>query len=309
MCSDSGEDLSERLIRIVGAESVRMNEPMSGHTSFRIGGPADLLVQPGSTDQLRAVLAVCRESGTDPFIMGNGSNLLVSDKGIRGVVIKLCENLGRMGMEGDLLVAEAGIRLSRVAKFAMDQGLTGLEFAAGIPGSLGGAVWMNAGAYGGEMKDTVVRTASLDRESGEMKVLEGTAAHAFNYRESIFMHTRDVLVRAWLRLKQGDPAVIRAEMERLLARRRESQPLDHPSAGSVFKRPAGHYTGRLVEECGLKGYAVGDAQVSGKHCGFIVNRGHATALEVKQLIRHVQQEVFRRFGVQLETEIRFAGEE
>lgn len=269
-------------------------EPMSRHTSFRIGGPVRAMVFPGSAEELRDVLRDCEREGLEWFLLGRGSNLLCSD----GPIDKIAVHTGEMRSvtaENDTVTAEAGASLARIAMLAQERGLSGLEFAHGIPGTLGGAVLMNAGAYGGEMKDVIASVTALSGVYGNEKC-------GFSYRRSRF--EGDAVLSATFRLRPGDPEAIRTRMEELMARRREKQPLDLPSAGSTFKRPEGHFAARLIEDCGLKGYAVGGAQVSEKHAGFVVNRGNATFDDVRRLMEHIQETVLRETGVLLEPEVK-----
>lgn len=291
--------------QLTGME-VRRMEPMSRHTTFRIGGPADLMVLPSSAQQAAQALRAAKEAQVPVTIIGNGSDLLVRDGGIRGMVLKLGENMAEKKAEGNMLTFGAGLTLARAASFAASQGLTGMEFAHGIPGSVGGAVFMNAGAYDGEMKQIVRRTWYLD-ETLELQVLEGEA-HQFAYRNSIFQHHPWLIVATQVELQPGDPAAIQAKMDDLMARRKEKQPLEWPSAGSTFKRPEGYFAGKLIEDAGLRGYRVGGAMVSEKHCGFVVSDGTATCADVLGVIRHVQQSVQQKFGVSLECEVRIIGE-
>ena len=262
----------------------KTDEPMSAHTSFKIGGPADRFVEVKTVSELQAVLNAVSDGNVPYFILGNGSNLLVPDEGLRGAVLTLQASL------------------ATVCSFARGQGLTGLEFAWGIPGQLGGAVYMNAGAYGGEMKQVVERVHFLEAD-GTPGVMSGEDL-AFGYRKSAFMGTKRIITSAELRLESGAEAEITAKMEGFMRRRREKQPLELPSAGSVFKRPEGYFAGTLIEQCGLKGFAVGGACVSEKHAGFIVNKGGATCADVEALIRAIQDTVFQATGVELEPEIR-----
>ena len=282
---------------------ILQNEPMSRHTTFAIGGPADLFVQPKTRRELAGTLGVLRARGIPFLLLGNGSNMLVADAGVRGAVVCTTElDEVRIG-ENCTLVAEAGALLGRVARRAQRAGLTGVEFAGGIPGSLGGAVFMNAGAYDGQMAGIVEQTEYLD-ETGALHTLTGEE-HVFGYRRSVFRDHPDwTVVRSTLRLQQGDPAAILDRMNDLAQRRREKQPLNFPSAGSTFKRPEGHFAGRLIEDAGLKGVSVGAAQVSEKHAGFLINRGGATCDDMLRLIELVQQRVKEAFGVQLECEVR-----
>ena len=281
------------------------NASMKEYTSFKIGGPADIMVEPSSISALQEVLKLASATDISYFILGKGSNLLVGDLGFRGIVIKLT-GLDEIQVEDNLIRAQAGTTLAKVAKAALDAELAGLEFASGIPGSLGGAVFMNAGAYGGEMKDVVTKVIALTRD-GEKKIVSGEEAQ-FGYRESIFHKEDWIVVEANMELEKGNPEEIRAKMNDLNGRRKDKQPLDYPSAGSIFKRPPGHYAGALIEGAHLKGVSIGGAQVSPKHAGFIVNTGEATAKDVRDLIRHIQDTVREKDGVDLETEVRFIGE-
>lgn len=282
---------------------VLQDEPMSRHTTFRIGGPAKRMAFPSSREQLVLLMSFAKNYGANPLVIGNGSNLLVPDEGLDRLVIDTSANLNRVERgSGNTVLADAGATLARTADLACKSGLTGLEFAHGIPGSLGGAVSMNAGAYGGEMKDVVVSTRYLDHDLNLCKA-EG-AAHDFGYRHSVFSDTDCVVLGSTLALTLGDPAEIRARMLDLSERRRSRQPLDLPSAGSTFKRPAGGYAAALIDAAGLKGYAVGGAQVSEKHAGFVVNRGGATFDDVLRLMDHIRSEVLRTSGVELEPEVK-----
>lgn len=279
-------------------------EPMRRHTTFAIGGPADLFIQPKTRRELAGALSVLRERGIPFLLLGNGSNMLVADAGIRGAVVCTTElDEVRIGEDGYTLTAEAGALLGRVARRAQRAGLTGAEFAGGIPGSVGGAVFMNAGAYDGQMAGVVEQTEYLD-EAGETHTLTGEE-HGFAYRGSVFRaHPDWTVVRSTLRLQPGDPAAILDKMNDFAQRRRDKQPLNFPSAGSTFKRPEGYFAGRLIEDAGLKGVSVGAAQVSEKHAGFLINRGGATCDDMLRLIELVQQRVREQFGVQLECEVR-----
>ena len=299
--------IAERLRNITGEERIKLNEPMKNHTSFRVGGPADILVCPESLEQLTETVRECRRNNVPFYIEGNGTNLLVTDKGIRGVVIKTCGSLCDVKVEGDTILAECGALLSKVAKTALEHGLAGLEFASGIPGTLGGAVCMNAGAYGREIKDVVVRTEYLDGDN-EIKVMTGEQ-HEFAYRSSRIQKEGGIVLRTVMKLDRGEYGAIKELMDDLNRRRKEKQPLELPSAGSVFRRPEGHYAGKLIEDCGLKGFSIGGAQVSEKHCGFIVNRGNASAADIIKLINHIKDCVRSKYGVSLETEIKILGEE
>lgn len=287
-------------------EQVLPNESMKKHTSFKIGGKADIMLLPKDYMQLGRMIKSCRQFNIPYFIMGNGSNLLVSDKGIRGVVIKTYNCLSHIKVDGNIIECEAGVLLSKLANTAMQHGLTGLEFASGIPGTLGGAVVMNAGAYDGEMKDVITETKYFDEE-GNICTVVGEQ-HQFGYRESMFQGTEKIIICSKLHLEHGDKQKIKEKMDELNRRRRDKQPLEMPSAGSVFRRPEGYYAGKLIQDSGLKGYRIGDAEVSQKHCGFIVNRGNATAQDVYDLIKHIQDTVQQKFGVELKTEVKFVGE-
>lgn len=293
--------------RVFESESIKIDEAMRNHTSFKVGGPADLLLLPENAEKLSVIIDICNANRIPLFVMGNGTNLIVRDKGIRGVVVKLFNNFNSYTVNEDGIEADAGILLSKLANIALDNGFAGLEFAAGIPGTLGGAVSMNAGAYGGEMKDVIDRTEFMDK-TGSIKVLKGDQ-HEFGYRTSYIQTQGGVAVRSVLKLRKGDKESIKELMDDLNKRRKEKQPLDMPSAGSVFKRPEGYFAGKLIEDCGLKGYKMGGAEVSDKHCGFIVNSGNATADDILSLIKHIQDIVKLKFGVELKTEVKVVGEE
>jgi UDP-N-acetylmuramate dehydrogenase len=299
------EEIHERLPKT----PVYADEPMSRHTSFAIGGPADLLILPRDTDELVAIIRLADTSGTPVFLMGNGTNLLVSDRGIRGLVVKTYAGLCRVARRGECqILADGGVLLSKLASAAAKWGLSGLAFAQGIPGTVGGAVCMNAGAYNGQMSQVVSRTDFVD-ETGRLGALTGSE-HLFSYRHSYFTeHPEAIVCGAVFTLTPGAEADIRSEMEDFAARRRASQPLELPSAGSVFKRPAGQFAGTMIAECGLKGMRVGGAQISEKHAGFIVNTGGATCEDVRRLIAIIQETVYRVRGIRLETEIKMVGEQ
>lgn len=296
--------LKEHLEQIDGCKVLEA-EPMHRYTSFKIGGPADFLVEPKSVEALQKILKVVSEADVPYFILGKGSNLLVGDLGIRGVVIKLTE-LNKIEIEGNRVIAGAGVTLARLANAALDAQLTGLEFASGIPGTLGGAIVMNAGAYDGEMKDVITRVVALT-STGERKEITNAEAE-FTYRHSIFLENHWIIAEAEMELQAGDPVQIRARMTDLNCRRKEKQPLEYPSAGSTFKRPPGHFAGALIDQTGLRGYSIGDAQVSEKHCGFVINRGNATGQEILQLIQYIRDQVQAKYGVELEPEVRLVGE-
>ena len=283
------------------------NESMSEHTTFRIGGPADLFVVPTTVEGLAAVVSACNKEGVYCFILGNGSNVLVSDKGIRGVVVSTAACLNNMELIGAYEIkCGAGVKLSRLSDLACENSLTGAEFAWGIPGTVGGAVYMNAGAYDGEMKDILVSCEYLTPD-GELHTMLADEMD-LSYRHSAFSENGYVIVSATVRLKAGDKGEIRAKMDDFMCRRKSKQPLEFPSAGSTFKRPVGGFAAALIDECGLKGYSVGGAQVSEKHAGFVINKGGATCFDVMRLVEHIKKEVFLNKSIKLECEIRVIGE-
>ena len=298
--------IENKFCTCLGSDNVKLQEPMSKHTTFRIGGPADFYLCPHSTKEVQQTVQICKEENLPYFILGNGSNLLVSDKGYRGAIIQLWKNFSDISVKDCCITAKAGALLSKVAAEALEEGLTGMEFASGIPGTIGGAVFMNAGAYGGEMKDIIKEVKVLD-DQGEIRVLSNEEMK-LGYRTSIVKEKGYTVLSAVLQLKKGDASVIRETMEDLKNRRTSKQPLDMPSAGSTFKRPEGYFAGKLIMDSGLRGFSMGGAQVSEKHCGFVVNKGGATAEDVTALIREVQRRVKETFGVELETEVRFLGE-
>ena len=294
------------LREIVGEEHVQENVSLAGYTTFRIGGPADVLVQAGEEEQLEKVLAWCRESGRPWILLGRGSNVLVDDAGFRGTVILLDGTLAQIEVRGDQITAGAGASLARIARTALEHELTGVEYAAGIPGTLGGAVYMNAGAYGGEIGRTVSSIRYLDKE-GIHEI--GPEEAGFEYRSSRFMRENAIVLGAEMTLQPGDRQAIMDRMQELAEQRKSKQPLEYPSAGSMFKRPEGFFAGKLIQDAGLAGYSVGGAQVSEKHCGFIINRGNATAEDVRELVRQVADRVEQTFGVRLEPEVRYLSQE
>ena len=298
--------ISRRFCEIVGENKVLEQEPMARHTTFRIGGPADYFVELGSIEQIRAAIQVCREENLPWFVLGRGSNLLVSDKGYRGVILSIYKDFQKTEIQGETVTVQAGVLLTTLSGKVLDASLTGLEFASGIPGTIGGAVVMNAGAYGGEMKDIVRKVTVLDQD-GEVRTLT-CGEMQFGYRTSLAKKKGYIVLGAELTLKQGEKEKIREEMQTLKAKRIEKQPLEFPSAGSTFKRPEGYFAGKLIMDAGLRGAAVGGAQVSEKHCGFVVNTGNATAADVRELMRQIQEKVQEQFGVRLEPEVRFLGE-
>ena len=290
---------------IAGTEQVLIQEPMKNHTTFRIGGPAACFVRPQDAGQVERILHICRENEVPWFILGNGSNLLVSDRGFDGVIIQIYRNMSRIQVSGHHMTVQAGALLSAVAKQALREGLSGLEFASGIPGTVGGAVVMNAGAYGGEMKDVVESVTVLDEEGAVRKLAREELQ--MGYRTSLVKKKGYTVLEAVLKLNDGDPAAISARMEELKEQRVSKQPLEYPSAGSTFKRPEGYFAGKLIMDSGLRGFRVGGAQISEKHCGFVINTGDATAEDVVRLIRQVQDIVHEKFHVKLEPEVRFLG--
>jgi len=301
------DQLEALLLGVLPQLKLTRDEPMSRHTSFRIGGPADLFAEPSSAEELETLLRTLYQVGEGPFLLGNGTNLLISDKGIRGVVVAAAGVRGIAREDNCCIRVACGETLARTAVYARDCGLTGLEFAHGIPGTVGGALCMNAGAYGGEMKNVVLETRAISRD-GSIVILRGED-HKFGYRDSVFHRDGSLVVlETVLKLSEGNPAEIGEKMQELMDRRKASQPLELPSAGSTFKRPEGYFAGTLIDQAGLKGKRVGDAQVSEKHAGFIVNIGNATCAQVLTLIAAVQNEIAQRFGVHLEPEVRPMGD-
>ncbi len=291
--------ISEAMPRL----KILRNEPMKNHSSFKVGGPAEIFIEIESEEQLAEVYTLLRGIELSPIIIGKGSNILVRDEGIKGVILHMGEGFASVKIEGDTLYAQAGATMASVASAALRESLKGMEFAHGIPGSIGGGVMMNAGAYGGELKDIVCRVRYMDAEGN---ILE-TEDCRFAYRHSRFEEEESVILGAYIKLEKGEKEAIAAQMKLLSEKRMGSQPLDKPSAGSTFKRPATGYAAAMIDECGLKGLRVGDAQVSEKHAGFVVNVGNATFADVKAVMEKVQEEVFRRFGTMLEPEVRIIG--
>ncbi len=296
----------KELSKKIDKTNLLLNEPMKKHTSFKIGGPADLLVIPRSIDEISYAIKYCMDNNIEYFVMGNGSNLLVRDKGIRGVVIKIADNFNNVNIKGNKVTAQAGVLLSRLSKVIMKESFEGFEFASGIPGTLGGAVCMNAGAYGGEMKDVVKGCTVIDNKGNVIYLHENDLD--FGYRRSIIGDNGYIVLEVDMEFKRGEYEKIKSITDDLTKKRTTKQPLHLPSAGSVFKRPEGYYAGKLIQDSGLKGVRVGDAQVSELHSGFIVNLGNATAKDVIELIRLVQKVVMDKFGVKLETEVKIIGE-
>lgn len=297
---------TEELKTILPKGTVLTEEPMSRHTTFRVGGNADAYVVVQNIEQLRNTIAFLREKSISYFVIGNGSNLLVSDNGYRGAVLEIGREMSKISIEEDCVCAQAGALLTVVAKEAMKAGLSGMEFASGIPGSIGGAIVMNAGAYDGEMKQ-IVREVTLLTAEGEIRTLTGEEME-FGYRTSILKREAGIVLSVKLQLIPGDQDGITAKMADFAARRREKQPLEYPSAGSTFKRPAGNFAGKLIMEAGLSGAMVGGAQVSEKHCGFVINRDNATATDIYCLMQKIQRQVKETSGINLEPEVIFLGE-
>lgn len=291
---------------LLGEDRVFTEEAMSQHTTFKIGGPADYFLMPDKGEDVGRVIKICKEKEIPYFILGNGSNLLVGDGGYRGAVIQIYRNMSSVTVEGNEITAQAGALLSAVAAAAKNASLTGFEFAGGIPGTIGGAVVMNAGAYGGEMKDVLTEVTVMNAE-GDIFTLP-TEELELGYRTSIIKTAGYIVLEAKIRLKEGNPEVIRETMKNLTIRRTTKQPLEYPSAGSTFKRPEGYFAGKLIMDSGLRGYTHGGAQVSEKHCGFVINTGGATARDVCELMEHVQKTVYEKYNVKLEPEVKFLGD-
>lgn len=295
------EAIINSLQSLLGEENVLVSEPMKKHTTFRIGGEADVFVRIDSKELLARVLKYLGQVEVPYYVLGNGSNLLVPDRGYRGVILEIGDKFSAVTVDGDTLICQAGAPMAKVARAALEHGLTGFEFAAGIPGTIGGGVVMNAGAYGGELKNVITQVTVLDK-SGEELVFDN-AAMEFGYRTSLIKKYPYIVTEVRVQLESGDRNVIKEKMDDLASRRREKQPLEYPSAGSTFKRPEGYFAGALIQEAGLKGYSVGGAQVSQKHSGFVINTGDATAEDVQKLMTHVQKTVKEKFGVTLEPEV------
>ena len=300
------QEFYEKLSKIVGKEHILAEEPMKKHTTFRIGGPAEYLVLPQTTEEIADVVKLCRQEEIPCYIVGNGSNLLVADEGVRGVVIQLLRNFNQIQVEGCQIRMQAGAQNAAVAKRALDAALTGFEFAAGIPGTIGGAVVMNAGAYGGEMKDILKEVTVLDPD-GMIRRMSAEELE-LGYRTSIIARKGYVVLEVVIVLKTGDPKEIKAVMDDLKEKRVTKQPLEYPSAGSTFKRPEGYFAGKLIMDAGLRGFSVGGAQISEKHCGFVINKGNATAKDVTELMDETKKIVMEKFGVALEPEVKRLGQ-
>ena len=300
------EAVKQKFCQVLGKEQVLFEEPMKSHTTFRIGGPAEVFIMPKSVEQVQMAVKICQEEQIPYFILGNGSNLLVSDRGYRGVIIQMDRNMGEIQVEGTEIQAAAGALLSSIAVAARRESLTGFEFAGGIPGTLGGAVVMNAGAYGGEIKDVLKEVTVMD---GDGKIFTLPASELeMGYRTSIIKTAGYLVLSARIALSEGKEEDIKARTRELSEMRTQKQPLDYPSAGSTFKRPEGYFAGKLIMDSGLRGYSVGGAMVSEKHCGFVINKGNATADDVVSLMKHVTEVVQEKYGVTLEPEVKFLGE-
>lgn len=306
MENDMKQQLIDALLQQCESSKIVFDEPMSRHTTFRVGGNADCYIEVGNVNELQKIIRIIKNA-QEPFeIIGNGSNLLVSDKGISGCVICFGKSFEGIEVCGNRLKVQSGAMLSKVGKVALERELAGFEFAAGIPGSMGGGTYMNAGAYGGELKD-IITAVTVVNENGQLQCYLKEELE-FGYRYSNFMEKKEIVVETELQLQAGKKEQIKQKMNELMQKRREKQPLEYPSAGSTFKRPTGYYAGQLIEECGLKGYTVGGAQVSLKHSGFVVNINNATATDIYTLTEDVIKTVKEKYGVSLEREIRVLGE-
>ena len=292
---------------IITNDEIKIDEPMKNHITFKVGGNADIFVVPKSKQHIIDIIKVCNQNEIPLITIGNGSNIIVRDKGIRGVVMKIFNNYSKIIVENEIIRSESGAVLSKLANIALANSLSGLEFAGGIPGTIGGAVTMNAGAYGGQMKDVVLKTEAVDK-TGTIRILEGDE-HNFGYRESSIQKDEYVVLECTIGLYHKDYNEIKDTMDEFSRRRKEKQPLNYPSAGSVFKRPEGFFAGKLIEDCGLKGYSIGGAQISELHSGFIINNKNATSKDIMDLIKYIQTKVKEQFGIQLETEAKIIGEE
>ena len=299
------DEIVTRLINITGKDNVRINEPMKNHTTFKIGGPAQYYVTPESVTQIQEVVSLCRDMNIPLHVIGNGSNILVGDDGVDGVVLALFNTFSDYEIKDNVITAQAGMSLIKLAVIALREGLTGLEFASGIPGSVGGAVYMNAGAYDGQMKDVVTSVTVLD-EAGNIRIL-GRDELDMGYRTSAVAKHNMIVLQVIIELKAGDKEQIKDRMNQLSELRKQKQPLEYPSAGSTFKRPAGYFAGKLIADAGLKGYSIGGAAVSEKHAGFVVNMGGATAKDVVELTDYIKKRIIEQFGVTLELEIKKIG--
>ena len=299
------DEIVTRLINITGKDNVRINEPMKNHTTFKIGGPAQYYVTPESVTQIQEVVSLCKDKNIPLHVIGNGSNILVGDDGVDGVVLALFNTFSDYEIKDNVITAQAGMSLIKLAVIALREGLTGLEFASGIPGSVGGAVYMNAGAYDGQMKDVVTSVTVLD-EAGNIRIL-GRDELDMGYRTSAVAKHNMIVLQVIIELKAGNKEQIKDRMNQLSELRKQKQPLEYPSAGSTFKRPEGYFAGKLIADAGLKGYSIGGAAVSEKHAGFVVNMGGATAKEVVELTDYIKKRIIEQVGVTLELEIKKIG--
>lgn len=300
------KELIECLKGIVGKEWVHPEESMRLHTTFHAGGVADCLVEPGSMEEVTQIVTACNQSDIPWYVIGNGSNLLVSDSGYHGVILHLGNRFSNIQVQGTELQVLAGTALTLTARKAANEGLGGLAFAGGIPGSVGGAIVMNAGAYGGEMSQVLQKVTFLD-EDGQLKTLPVEQLN-LGYRQSIFKNSKRIVLEGYFSLSQASKEEELEKIRELNQKRKEKQPLEYPSAGSTFKRPEGYFAGKLIEDCGLKGFSIGDAQVSEKHCGFVINRGHATARQLFEVFEEIKSRVYQQFGVEMELEVQLLGE-
>lgn len=294
------------LSTILDKGKIYLDEPMKKHTTFRVGGPADYFVTPSTVEEVKGIVALCKKEDMPYYILGNGSNLLVGDSGYRGVMIQIYKEMSGIEVNGEIIRVQAGALLSKIGAAALEAELQGFEFAAGIPGTMGGAVVMNAGAYGGEMKDILVDATVLTQE-GEVLVLKNEELE-LGYRTSIIAKKDYIVLEATVKLAKGDKEAIRGRMDELKIQRVTKQPLEYASAGSTFKRPTGYFAGKLIQDAGLRGFQVGGAQVSEKHCGFVINKENATAADIVELMKQVADKVYAEFGVTLEAEVKRIGE-
>ena len=292
------------LKKVIPEENIKINEPMSKHTSFKTGGPAEIYIIGKTLEQIQEVLKYSNQNNIQLYIIGNGSNLLVSDEGIKGIVLKIAvDNIETLESDfGVLVKAGAGVKIMALAQILKKDGITGFEELAGIPGTMGGANYMNAGAYGKELKDIIVSTKAINKETGEIETLKNEEQE-LNYRSSIFKNRKYIIIETMLNLQKGIPEEIERKMNDFLNQRKEKQPIEYPSAGSTFKRGEGFITAKLIDECGLKGYQIGGAQISEKHAGFIINKNNATSKDILDLIKYTKKKVFEKFGVQIEEEV------
>lgn len=292
------------LKKVIPEENIKINEPMSKHTSFKTGGPAEIYIIGKTLEQIQEVLKYSNQNNIQLYIIGNGSNLLVSDEGIKGIVLKIAvDNIETLESDfGVLVKAGAGVKIMALAQILKKDGITGFEELAGIPGTMGGANYMNAGAYGKELKDIIVSTKAINKETGKIETLKNEEQE-LKYRSSIFKNRKYIIIETMLNLQKGIPEEIERKMNDFLNQRKEKQPIEYPSAGSTFKRGEGFITAKLIDECGLKGYQIGGAQISEKHAGFIINKNNATSKDILDLIKYTKKKVFEKFGVQIEEEV------